>query len=352
MKTIEKEFVTNLKNILANKSVSVQNKYFVTRIIDIFNNNNMDSINIINIKDFSFLMDYFNYESYNRGLLIVKILVNNFKIIDSKPYSKVNFLKYRSIYEKRNISFEQFIMDVKYLINSEDIKLDEYYYEIFKMLQCEEKNRLNKVKEAKIIKLAYENLNIEKIVKYFEYLNLSEKDIEGVKIYLSTLKDIKAKKQYKGSNLTIDLKVSATKLGYTNKEIKKMNDELNYILKEINENGIKISYEDYLKYVKYALILEEENKACEADIDQLYEALIVDENSYCFIINKANSMLQTNKAIDIQNILQDINDIENILKCCDECDKKDFNFLLKNMYENLYYINAYNHNYERKLLIN
>ena len=41
MKTIEKEFVTNLKNILANKSVSVQNKYFVTRIIDIFNNNNI-----------------------------------------------------------------------------------------------------------------------------------------------------------------------------------------------------------------------------------------------------------------------------------------------------------------------
>ena len=349
MKTIEKEFVTNLKNILANKNFSVQNKYFVNRVVDIFNSENMNSINIINLKDFSILLDYFNYEGYNRGLLIVKILINNFKIIDSKPYSKIDFLKYRDIYEKRNIFFEQFILDVKYLINSEDIELDEYRYEIFRMLQNEEKNRLNNVKEAKKIKEAYENLDIEEIINYFKSINLNEKDIDGVKIYLDNIKE---KKQDKEFVIAMDLKVNPIKLGYNNKEIKEMDNELNYILKEINENDIKISYRDYLKYVKYVLILEKENKACEADIDQLYNALIIDENIYPFLINKAKTLLQTNRAIDIRNALQDISDVESILDVCDESDRKDFNLLLKNVYENLYYLTTYNHNYEKTLNIN
>ena len=349
MKTVEKEFVTNLKNILANKNFSVQNKYFINRVVDIFNSENMYSINIINLKDFSILLDYFNYEGYNRGLLIVKVMINNFKIIDSKPYSKIDFLKYRDIYEKRDISFEQFMLDVKYLINSDDVELNEYHYEIFKMLHNEEKNRLNNVKEAEKIKDAYENLDVEEIINYFKSINLNEKDIDGVKLYLEKLKE---KKHNNEPNLTMDLKVKPIKLGYSNKEIKEMDNNLNYILKIINENDVKISYKDYLKYVKYVLILEQENKACEADIDKLYDALIIDKNMYPFLINKAKSLLQTNKAIDIQNILQDISDIESILKNCDENDKKDFNILLKNIYENLYYISAYNHNYERELLIN
>ena len=131
-----------------------------------------------------------------------------------------------------------------------------------------------------------------------------------------------------------------------------MDNELNYILKEINENDIKISYRDYLKYVKYVLILEKENKACEADIDQLYNALIIDENIYPFLINKAKTLLQTNRAIDIRNALQDISDVESILDVCDESDRKDFNLLLKNVYENLYYLTTYNHNYEKTLNIN
>ena len=349
MKTVEKEFVTNLKNILANKNFSVQNKYFINRVVDIFNSENMYSINIINLKDFSILLDYFNYEGYNRGLLIVKVMINNFKIIDSKPYSKIDFLKYRDIYEKRNVSFEQFILDVRQLINSEDNELDEYRYEIFKMLQSEEKNRINNVKEAKKIKDAYEKLDVEEIINYFKLINLNEKDIDGAKKYLESLKE---RKHSNEPTLTMDLKVNPTKLGYTNKEIREMDNELNDILNEINENDIKISYEEYLKYVKYVLILEKEKKACDADIDQLYDALIINENIYPFLINKANSLLNTNKAIDIQNAFQDINDVESILKTCDERDKNDFKLLLKSLYENLYYIVSYNHNYERTLKIN
>ena len=346
MKTVEKEFVTNLKNILANKNFSVQNKYFVNRVVDIFNSEKMNSINIINLNDFSILLDYFNYEDYNRGLLIVKVMINNFKIIDSKPYSKIDFFKYHDIYEKRNITLEQFILDVKYLINSEDVELNKYHYEIFKMLQCEEKNRLNNVKEAKKIKDAYDNLDVEEIIKYFKSINLSKKDIDGVKVYLESVKD---KKHSNHLILTMDLKVNPIKLGYTNKEIKDMENKLNNKLKEIDKNKIKITVRDYLKYIKYIIILEKENKACDADIDRLYDALEISEDMYAFLINKAKTLMKTNKSIDIQNILQDIDDVENIMKYCDDKDKNDFNILLKNMYENLYNLEAYNHNYERKL---
>ena len=277
MKTVEKEFVTNLKNILANKNFSVQNKYFVNRVVDIFNSEKMNSINIINLNDFSILLDYFNYEDYNRGLLIVKVMINNFKIIDSKPYSKIDFFKYHDIYEKRNITLEQFILDVKYLINSEDVELNKYHYEIFKMLQCEEKNRLNNVKEAKKIKDAYDNLDVEEIIKYFKSINLSKKDIDGVKVYLESVKD---KKHSNHLILTMDLKVNPIKLGYTNKEIKDMENKLNNKLKEIDKNKIKITVRDYLKYIKYIIILEKENKACDADIDRLYDALEISEDMY------------------------------------------------------------------------
>ena len=346
MKTVEKEFVNHLKKVLVNEKFSIQNKYFVNRVIDIFCSKNMDSINIISLKDFSILLDYFNYEGYNRGLLINKVLINNFKIIDSKPYSKIDFIKYRNIYEKRNISFEQFILDVKYLINSEDIELNSYHYDIFKMIYSEEQNRLNKVKEIKKVKQAYEDLNILEIIDYFKSINLNEKDIDGIKIYLNSLND---KKQNKETIIAMDLKVNPIKLGYSNKEIKEMEKELNYILDEIDEKKIKISYDDYLKYMNYVFILEEENKACDADIDRLYDALIIDENSYSFLVNKANSLLQTKKAIDINNNLQDIKDIESILKICDEKDKEDFKMLLKSLYENLYYLDSINHNYERQL---
>ena len=346
MKTIEKEFVNQLKELLNERIYSEQNNYYINKLIEIFNNENMESINLINFNDLSSLLDYFNYEGYNRGLLIIKVLLNNFKIIDSKPYSKINLMKYRNIYESRNISLEQFILDIRNLINGEDVELNEYRYEIFKMLQNEEKNRLINVRQAKKLKNAYECLNVEEIVNYFKLLNLSEKDIDGVKVYVSSLK---SKKVVNNNSLSMDLKVIPTKLGYTNKEIKKMDDELNAILKEINENNYKLDYDDYLKFVRYVLVLEQNNKACDADIDRLYDALNINKKLYPFLISKAKFLLKTNKAIDIQNILQDINDIENILISCDEKDKNDFQNLLNNMYENLYHLDAYNHVYERSL---
>ena len=69
-------------------------------------------------------------------------------------------------------------------------------------------------------------------------------------------------------------------------------------------------------------------------------------------MKKAKTLLQTNRAIDIRNALQDISDVESILDVCDESDRKDFNLLLKNVYENLYYLTTYNHNYEKTLNIN
>ena len=315
MKTIEKEFVNQLKELLDESVYNEQNNYFVNRLIDIFNNTNMESINLINLKDFSILLDYFNYEGYNRGLLIIKVLINNFQIIDSKPYSKINFHKYHDIYEKRNISFEQFIIDVRNIINSKDLKLDKYRYDIYKMLQTEENDRLNKVKNAKEIKKAYENFEFDKIINYLISINLNEKDIIGTKLYLNTLKD---KKTSIEKNISMDLKIKPIKLGYTNKEIKDMDKELNNILTAINEKDIKITYQDYLKYVKYVLILEKENKSCDADIERLYEALNVNKELYSFLKLKSQSMLQTNKAIDIENTIQDINDVESILASCDE----------------------------------
>ena len=344
MKTVEKEFVVNLRSLLAKKEINELNKFYINKIIEIFSNENVDSINIINLNDYSNILDYFNYEGYNRGLLLTKILINNCKIIDSKPYSKINFLKYRSIYEKRNISIEQFLLDVKCLINSEDNFLDSYRYEIFKMLETEEKSRLKQVQEAKKIKKAYENLDINEIVKYLESINLSKENIDGIKIYLNFLKE---KKQIKEPEISMNLKVNPIKLGYTNKEIKVMNEELNFILQEINENNLKISYEDYLKYVKYVLILEKNNKACDADIDILYDALKFDNKIYPFLIMKAKSLIQTNKGIDIQNVLQDISDIESIMKNCNNEEKEEFKKLLDSMYENLYNLNAYSHSYER-----
>ncbi len=346
MKTVEKEFVGNLRNLLEKKEFSKLSKYYINKIIEIFNNENVDTIDIINLTDYSDILDYFNYEGYNRGLLLSKILINNCKIINSNPYSMINFFKYRDIYEKRNISCEQFLLDVRHLINSEDKELDSYKYEIYKMLESEEKIRLKQVKEAQKIKKDYENLDIEEIVKYLESINLRQKDIEGIKLYFSFLKE---KKLVKESVISMDLKVNPIKLGYTNKEIKEFENDLNTILKEINENERKISYEEYLKYVKYVLILEQEKKACDADIDQLYDALYFDNNLYNFLIMKAKSLLQTKKAIDIQNILQDIDDINSIMNNCKEDEKEDFNKLLDNMYLSLYYLDAYNHVYERKL---
>ena len=345
MKTVEKEFVNHLNNILQNQQISIQNKYFVNRVVDIFNSLNMRSINLINLKDYSILLDHFNYEGYNRGLLIIKVLINNFKIIDSKPYSMIDFMKYKNIYEKRDISFEQFILDVKYLINSDDVELNSYHYDIFKMLQNEEKSRLIKVKKAREIKLAYDNLDINSIINYFESIGLNKKDIEGVRIYLNSLK-VKCKEP---SSIAMDLKVNPIKLGYTKKEIKEMENELNNILKEIDEKNIKITYQEYLHFLKYVFILEDEHKACDADINRLYDALIIDKSIYPFLILKAKSLLQTNKAIDIQNALQDINDVESIIKVCDQKDREDFEILLKDMYENLYCLDSYNHNYERTL---
>ena len=91
-------------------------------------------------------------------------------------------------------------------------------------------------------------------------------------------------------------------------------------------------------------------KACDADIDRLYDALEIDSKMYSFLISKGNSLLQTNKAIDIKNVLQDINDIENIILTCSDKDKEEFKILLANMYKSLYYLEAYNHNYERKYI--
>ncbi len=346
MKTIEKEFVNQLKELLDSRINNEQNKYYIEKLIEIFNNESMDSINIIDFNDLSSLLDYFNYEGYNRGLLIIKVLINNLKIIDSRPYSKIDFMKYRNIYEERNITLKQFILDIKYLINSEDVELNKYHYEIFKMLQAEERNRLVKVKIAKKVKEAYDNLDIMFIINYFETLNLKDKDINSVKIYLASLKD---KKIDKNSDISMDLKVNPIKLGYTNKEIKEMDNELNTVLKNINENDLKITYEDYIKYVKYVVILEQDKKACDADIDILYDSLILDNNLYSFLIMKANTLLQTNKAIDIRNTLQDIKDIESIMNSCDEEEKKDFKSLLDSMYENLYYLDSCSHNYERSL---
>ena len=350
MKTIEKEFVSQLKELLDERVYSEQNNYFINKLIEIFNNESMDSINIIDFNDLSDLLDYFNYEGYNRGLLIIKILLNNLKIIDSNPYSKIDFMKYRNIYEERGISLEQFILDVKYLISSEeDVELNKYHYEICKMLQSEEKNRLVKVKIAKQIKKAYECLDIDEIVKYFESVNLDKKSIDSVKIYLNSLKEKKVIKDEKP--LSMDLKISKVKLGYTNKELKEMAEKLDEILKEIEENNIKISYDEYIRYVNYVLILEEQHQACDADIDCLYDALLIDEKAYSFLILKAKSLLQTNKVIDIQNNLQDISDVESILKICSESDRSDFLELLKGLYENLYHLDAYSHNYERTLKI-
>ena len=344
MKTIEKVFVEQIKNILDTEHLSESNYYYLKRLVEIFNNENMISINLINLKDFSFLMDYFDYNGYNRGLLMSKIIINNFKIIDSKPYSKIDFIKYHKIYEERNISLEQFVNDVRNLVNSEDIELNSYKYEIFKMLQNEEILRLKKVKEAKEIKKAYEDLDIPKITLYLKSLNLSEKDISGVETYLKTLE-----KKEENLNINMDLQVKPVKLGYTKKEIKEMDEELNQVLNDINEHDIKISVKDYLKYVKEVLILEQNNRACDADIDRLYDALDVNSDVYSFLIMKAKSLLTTNKAIDIQNILQDIEDIESIMNKCQGEEKADFQKLLESMYWNLYNLSAYNHTYERSL---
>ena len=349
MKKIEKNFREELLDLLNNYNLSDSNRYFIKKVIEILNNNCQVDINIINLVDFSVLLDYFDYSNYDRGLLMTKMMVNNFKIIKSQPYSKINIFKYKDIFEKRNISYKQFITDVRNLITSDadEIILDEYRYDILKMFQMEEKNRLNEIKIAKKVKIAYENMNIDEIINYLESIGISEKDVDGGKIYLENLKAKKDSK--KESDFSMNLKVTSTKLGYTNKEIKQMDNELTAILNSITEEDRKITYEEYLKYVKYVLVLEAEKKACDADINRLYDALIIDEQIHQFLLDKAQTLLQTNKAIDISDTLQDITDIENILSCCSEEEKHDFKNLLDSVYETLYHLAAYNHVYERTL---
>ena len=351
MKTVEKEFTNDLEKIVNSTELSESNRYFINKVVEILKNESSYDINLINLNNFSELLDSFNYEGYNRGLFIMKMVINNLRIINSKPYSKIDIFKYKDIYLKRNINYQQFIIDVRKAINNagQTHELNEYQYEIFKMLQQEEKNRLIKIKRAKIVQKAYDNLDIDKLLSYFKSINLTDKDIEGLKIYLNSLKE---KKENKSNEMTstFDYRINPVKLGYTNKEIKIMDEELTNILKEIDEKHLKITYEQYLKYVNYVFILEPENKACDADIDRLYDALEIDSKMYSFLISKGNSLLQTNKAIDIKNVLQDIDDIENIILTCSDKDKEEFKILLANMYKSLYYLEAYNHNYERKYI--
>lgn len=349
MKIIEKEFVNNIESLL-NKDLSENNRYFLNKVKEIFNSESCYDINIINLNDFSELLDILEYEGYNRGLLIMKIVVNNFRIIDSKPYSKINISKYQDIFLKRNISDKQFINDVRnlvnYCFNNEDIVLDEYQYEIFRMLNLEEKKRLEDVKVARKVKDYYERLDVLELLKYFEKI-LKKKDLDGLKIYLDSLKE---KKNTKNDSINFEYEIKPVKLGYTNKEIRMMLDELNSILKRIDEEEIKINYDEYLYYVKEVLALIPLKKACEADIYKLYDALLINNQLYSFLINKAKFLLNTNISIDIQNILKDINDIESILEFCMEDEKDAFNEYLKSVYYSLYELDSYNYEYERTLV--
>ena len=350
MKVVEKEFVNKVDDLL-NKDLSENNRYFLSKVKEIFNSESCYDINIININDFSELLDILDYEGYNRGLLIMKVVVNNFRIIDSKPYSKINISKYQDIFLKRNISDKQFIDDVRnlvdYCFSNEDIVLDEYQYEIFKMLHLEEKKRLEDVKVARKVKDDYENLNVLELLKYFEKINLKKKDLEGLKIYLDSLKE---KKNTKNDSISFEYELKPIKLGYTNKEIRMMDDELNSILKRIDEEEVKISYDEYLHYVNDVFALIPLKKACEADINKLYDSLIINENLYSFLVNKAKSLLNSRIAIDILEVLQDINDIESILKFCTDDEKEDFKEYLKSIYYSLYELDSFNYNYERTLV--
>ncbi len=351
MKTVEKDFVQKLSD-LESKNISENNEYYINKIINIINNQNDYNINIINLQDFSQLLDELNYTSYNRGLLMMKIVLNNLKIIESKPYTKINLYKFQDIFLKRNISYEQFIYDVRdlidYCLNNKNCVFDDYRYEILTMLRQEEKNRLEQIEVAKKIKNYWENLDIENLLKYFKSINLNERDLEGLKVYLNYLKEKKDNKS--NDEISFDYQIKPTKLGYNKKEINLINNELNYILKKIAREHIKISYQEYLHYVKYVLILEPEKKACDADIDCLYDALSIDEQSYSFLKEKAKILLHTNKAIDIQDVLNDIDEINKIILNCKEKDKTIYHDLLNDFYIYLYHLSSHNHEYERALI--
>ncbi len=351
MNNITNEFVYRLSDFLDKRELSENDYYFTSQLISVLDGSSSNDIKTISLVSFTKFLDAFNYHGYARGYLIFKIMLNNLRIVDSEAYTVINIREYSRIYQSRGIDISKFINDVRelrsYCLEGAH-PLTSYQQEIFQMLYSEEKKRLLRVKMAKHILDVYHNLSVENMDEILAFLTsegLSLSDVEDVRVYLNVL----IAKHKKNEVLIEPFGVKSCKLGYTKSDIKAMKSSLDKALSYVHSGGL-INVDDYLKHLKEVLVLKEVSQASDVNIDELFSSLNINADAYDFLVNKARFLLDTNKAIDIRNILSDIEYLNDILKC-EVKEKSDFEQLLNEMYVHLHNVILYDHRYESGLVL-
>ena len=352
MNKIDKKFINDLNSYPIVHTYN--HNLYIEALKSIFSNEEKEDYNYIDIQDFKETLDLLNYQGYQRGYLIYEILINNTKIINTEPYSTINIKKYYEKIKKYNVSIEVFINTIKlfvieYFIYHKKINyqnLNAYEKDIIAIIQKEEENRLKRVVINQKIKEASENLNSENIKVILNIClsnGFSYQDINALHIYLNTLLNKQLIKEKEPLSLNLDLNNKSETKTYNMKELKQMEQDLTEMLKSIRKQKAKISLKEYLSQLKNILILESSTDTS-INIDELYNALIIDENTYPFLEAKAQSFLQTNLAIEVNSILEDINQLKEIIKNSKEEEKNEYKIMLNEIYTTLYH-----HNYERNL---
>ncbi len=179
------------KNVTNNPSIT----YIIDNLIDILSNK-LDTQPFLVLEIASSLLSKIQLSPMQRGLILSKILQYNTKVIESKPYSILDYPIYYNA--NMHMSFSKLKKEVDEIATNLKSNLSKPLTNdqksLYKLIINSEQNRLNVISFYKIIKQSYKNLNdytINIIIGDALINKLTEYDCECLRIYLNTIKENK-----------------------------------------------------------------------------------------------------------------------------------------------------------------
>ena len=311
-----------------------------------------------------------NKEDY-KPIFYMKILDFNKTFITSTPYShtEMSFInpilsirhltdkQCREVIRTNKLDHKQQKMVLKEILGRNDKYLNSQNLELKRKILMQEKMRLFFQEEYQKIAKWLEKLSEENIANILESLkkqNLTDEVV--LKDYEKLLNDLYQKQKSSIKIRPVKVKKDVVyqrppsinkpiKLGYTNKEMKAMEQEIRDALKSKEPLSVDV----YLDYMRKGYVLVSEGIITNEMLEAFYQRIKLDDTSYSFLYQKAKFMLNTNLGIDLYPLLEEIDTLNEMYSNSSESDKLEIINMLDENYVKIYNLLAHNYTYERKL---